>query len=120
MDLPAARARAGASIAAWNRRDLDAVIAHDADDIERVSPLVIDRLGRLGRPDGTLRGKAQPRARLARGKANPALHFTLDDVRGGVNAPCILPTREGGKRSADTMQLDAQGNCRRMIACYAP
>ena len=117
MDLPAARARAGASIAAWNARDLDAVLAHYHDDIELISPLVIDR---LGRPDGTLRGKAQPRARLARGKANPALHFTLDDVRPGVNAPCILPTREGGKRCADTMQLDAQGNCRRMIACYAP
>lgn len=117
MDLPAARARAEAWIAAWNARDLDAVLAHYHDDIELISPLVIDR---LGRPDGTLRGKQELRAYFARGMANPALHFTLDDVRLGVNALCILYTREGGKRCADTMQLDAQGHCRRMIACYAP
>jgi hypothetical protein len=100
MDRPTARAEAW--IAAWNARDLDAVI------------------DRLGRPDGTLRGKPELRACFARGMANPALHFTLDDVRLGVNALCILYTREGGKRCADTMQLDAQGHCRRMIACYAP
>jgi ketosteroid isomerase-like protein len=117
MDLPAARARAEAWIAAWNARDLDAVLAHYHDDIELISPLVIDR---LGRPDGTLQGKQELRACFARGKANPALRVTRADLRLGVNALCILYTREGGKRCADTMQLDAQGHCRRMIACYAP
>jgi ketosteroid isomerase-like protein len=117
MDLPAARTKAEGWVAAWNARDLDAVLAHYHDSIELVSPLVVERLGRA---DGTLRGKAELRAYFARGMANPALHFTLDDVRLGVNALCILYTREGGKRCADTMQLDGDGLCLRMIACYAP
>ena len=115
MDRPTARAEAW--IAAWNARDLDAVLAHYHDDIELISPLVIDR---LGRPDGTLRDKQELRACFARGMANPALHFTLDDVRLGVNALCILTTRDGDERCADTVQLDAQGHCRRMIARSAP
>lgn len=113
----AALAKAESWVAAWNARDLDAVLAHYRDDIELISPLVIDR---LGRPDGTLRGKDELRAYFARGMANPALHFSLEDVRVGVNALCILYTREGGRRCADTMQIDAQGLCWRMIACYAP
>ena len=117
MEHAAATAKAQSWVAAWNARDLEAVLAHYSDDIELISPLVIDRLGRA---DGTLRGKDELRAYFARGMANPALHFTLDDVRLGVNALCILYTREGGKRGADTMQLDAQGLCLRMIACYAP
>jgi ketosteroid isomerase-like protein len=117
MRPDAALAKAEAWVAAWNGRDLDAVLAHYSDEIELISPLVVERLGRA---DGTLRGKAELRAYFARGMGNPALHFTLGDVRLGVNAICILYTREGGKRCADTMQLDPQGLCRRMIACYAP
>lgn len=117
MTPETALAKARAWVAAWNARDLDAVLAHYSDDIELISPFVVQRLGRA---DGTLRGKAELRGYFATGMANPALHFTLDDVRIGVNALCLLYTREGGRRCSDTMQLDAMGACRRMIACTAP
>ena len=68
------------------------------------------------------RAKAERRgaASNARGMANTALQVTLDDQRLGVHAPCILPTREGGKRCADPMQRDGDGLCLRMIARDAP
>ena len=116
MTPETALAKAQAWVAAWNARDLEGVLAHYSDDIELISPFVVQR---MGRSDGTLRGKDELRGYFAIGMANPALHFTLDDVRLGVNAVCVLYTREGGRRCSDTMQLDAQGLCWRMIACYA-
>jgi len=107
---------ARAWVDAWNDRDLEAVLAHYADEVEVCSPLVVDR---LGRPDGKLRGKDELRSYFARGMANPDLRFTLVDVRIGVNAICVLYDRESGRRVADTMELDARGRAIRMTACYA-
>ena len=101
--------------AAWNRRDLEAVLAHYADGIEVISPLVVERLGRSG---GRWSDKDELRAYVVLGMANPDLAFRLVDVRVGVNAFCVLYDREGGMRVADTMELDAQGRVARMIACY--
>lgn len=103
-------------VAAWNARDLDAVLSHYAEDVEVRSPLVV---ARLGRPDGTLRGKEELRAYFARGMAKPDLRFELVDVRVGVNAVCVLYDRENGARVADTMDLGGDGRVRRMVACYA-
>lgn len=103
-------------VAAWNARDLDRVMAHYAHGVEVCSPLVVDRLGRA---DGILRGKDELRAYFARGMSNPALEFTLVDVRLGVNAMCKFYDRENGIRVADTMELDAAGQACRMVACYA-
>lgn len=103
-------------VAAWNARNLERVLAHYADEVELRSPLVVERLGRA---DGTLRGKEELRAYFARGMASPELRFELVDVRVGVNAVCVLYDRENGIRAADTMDLDAQGRVRRMVACYA-
>lgn len=101
---------------AWNRRDLEAVLAHYADGIELRSPLVVKRLGRA---DGTLRGKTELRAYFAVGMSNPALRFEFEDVRICVNAMTILYRRDKGIRASDTMELDGEGRAVRMIACYA-
>lgn len=103
-------------IAAWNRRDLEAVLAHYAEDVEVISPLVVER---LGRKDGKLNGKAELRDYFATGMKNDALHFDYEDVRIGVGAMVVLYTRENGRRVADTMELDASGKAKRMVACYA-
>lgn len=116
MTLAEARHKAEAWIAAWNARDLGAVLEHYADDVVVCSPLVAKRLGRA---NGTLRGKDELSAYFATGLGNPALQFTLEDVRLGVNAMTVLYTRENGIRVADTMELNAQGRATRMTACYA-
>lgn len=100
---------------AWNRRDLDAVLEHYAEEVALCSPLVVRR---LGRPDGWLRGKDELRAYFARGMANPALRFDYHGVRIGVAAMTVLYGRENGIEVADTMELDAKGRAVRVIACY--
>ncbi|MEZ5752097.1 MAG: nuclear transport factor 2 family protein, partial [Paracoccaceae bacterium] len=59
---------------AWNRRDLDAVLDHYAEDVTIRSPLVAQR---VGTPDGVLQGKAALRAYFAICMRNPALSFSL-------------------------------------------
>ena len=109
-------ARAHAWVAAWNARDLDAVMEHYADDVRVCSPLVAQRLGHA---DGVLLGAKALRAYLARGMDNPALHFRLEDVRVGLNAMTVLYTRENRMRVADTLELGPDLKATRMTACYA-
>lgn len=100
---------------AWNRRDLDAVMAHYAEDIRVCSPLVVHRLNRA---DGILCGKDELRNYFALGMKNAALHFTLEDVRLGVNCATILYRREKGIRVSDTVEFNADLYISRMTACY--
>jgi ketosteroid isomerase-like protein len=51
-------------IAAWNHRDLEAIMAHYDDEIEFYSPLIAERLGIAS---GRLDGKAALRDYFARG-----------------------------------------------------
>lgn len=111
-----AEAKARDWCAAWNARDLDAVMAHYAEAVALCSPLVVKRLGRA---DGWLRGKGEVRAYFERGMGNPALRFDLEDVRLGVNAMVVLYRRENGMRVADASELDEAGLIRRMVAGYA-
>ena len=61
-----ARQFAAAWIGAWNRHDLDAVLAHCADDIELTAP-------RLPAPSNRLRGKTAVAAWWAPALTAPAL-----------------------------------------------
>ena len=54
MTLTQAQAFATEWVAAWNRHDVDAVLAHYADDFTMTTPM-IQKL--LGVPTGTLQGK---------------------------------------------------------------
>lgn len=100
---------------AWNRRDLDGIMHHYADDVELSSPTVIKRWGIA---DGWLRGKDKVRENFAIGVKAPDLHFELLDVLVGVNAMCVLYRRETGALVTDLVELDANGKGRRVIACY--
>ena len=101
---------------AWNRRELDAVLDHYAEDVEVCSPLVVKRMGRA---DGVLHGKDELRAYFGRGMTNDKLRFEFEDVRLGAGWMTVLYTRENGMRVSDTMKLDADGRAVQMIACYA-
>lgn len=111
----AARALAAAWVDAWNRRDLDAILAHYADDVALCSPRVVERTGAA---DGWLRGKDALRRYFAVGAAVPGLRFELVDVAVGVGAVTVVYRRETGALVTDTCELDAGGRIARVVACY--
>ena len=116
MEYDAAVNKAKAWVDAWNARDLDAVMAHYAEDVAVCSPLVVKRLGIA---DGWLRGKSALREYFATGRGNAALRFEFEDVRFGVGAMVVLYRRENGMRVSDTVEFNAEGEITRMVACYA-
>jgi len=103
---------------AFNRGDLEAILAHYAPGIEHVSPTV-RRL--LGRPDGTVRGIADLRRfyEAALQAAGPGLTYTLHSVHDGVGGCTIVYGRSGGKLVAETFLLDAAGRIRWSFVAHA-
>jgi ketosteroid isomerase-like protein len=77
IDTPeAAREFAERWADSWNRRDLESVLEHFADDVVFISPTALALLG-----DGTVRGKAALRAYWAAALSRIAsLHFAVDRV----------------------------------------
>jgi 2-hydroxychromene-2-carboxylate isomerase len=112
----AARRSATAWVNAWNHRDLDAIVAHYADDVQVCSPRVLERTGSR---DGWLRGKDALRAYFALGLTIPGLHFDLVDVTVGIGAMTVIYRRETGVLVTDTCELNAEGRIVRMVACYS-
>jgi ketosteroid isomerase-like protein len=94
-------------IVAWNRRDLDAIMAHYAEDVEFRSPLIQSRLGIA---EGRLNGKAQVRAYFAKGlETNLSLRFELLQVLMGVDSVTTYYRRENGLLAAEVVVLDTSG-----------
>jgi hypothetical protein len=100
---------------AWNRRDLEAIMAHYAEDVALSSPAVVTRMGRT---DGWLRGQVKVREYFEIGLRNPDLHFELLDVLFGVNTICMIFRRETGVTVSDIFELDDQDRVIRLLACY--
>ena len=100
---------------AWNRRDLEAILSHYTDDVVLTSPMVVQR---LGRPDGTVHGKAELRDYFARGLRASGLRFQLQDVLLGVEGMAVVYRRETGALVTDVVELDAAGKGRRVHAYY--
>jgi hypothetical protein len=101
--------------AAWNRRDLDAVMSHYADDVALCSPTIVRR---WGIENGWLHGRARVRENFAIGIAVPGLRFELVDVLTGVASMCVIYRRETGQLVSDTVELDDAGKAVRVVACY--
>lgn len=88
LDPQHARQFAERWIEAWNRHDLDAVLAHFSDDFEFSSPLISQF---TGENSGRLAGKDAVRAYWKTGLSRlPDLHFELVDVFTGVGGLTIL------------------------------
>lgn len=102
-------------IEAWNRHDLDAVLAHFSDDFEFSSPSIRQFFGEAS---GRLTGKASVRpywqAALSR---LPDLHFELVHVFTGVDCLMILYRGHRGL-SVEIFQLGADGRAVRGQALY--
>ena len=115
LDQAQARSIAQSWCAAWNRRDLEAVMRHYADEVELNSPRVVERLGTAS---GWLKGKNALRAYFAAGMKSADLRFELVEVLLGVSAMSIVYRRESGMLVSDTMELDEQFRGRRITVCY--
>lgn len=111
----AARAFAQDWIAAWNARDLDAVLAHYSEDCTFASPLVARF---AGEPGGRLSGKPSLRAYWTTALAAlPSLHFELVDVLTGMDCLTILYRGHRGL-TAEVLELGADGRVVRGLALY--
>lgn len=102
-------------IDAWNRHDLDAVLAHFSDNFEFSSPLIRHF---ADEPSGKLIGKEAVRAYWNIGLTRlPDLHFELIDVLAGVNCLTILYRGHRGL-TAEVLQIGSDGLAVRGQALY--
>lgn len=98
-------------IAAWNRRDVEAVLAHYTDDVVFTSPTAQRVIGR-----GRVEGKADLRAYWTAALAKiGALQFTLDRALwdGATHTLVIVYVSkrpDETKRAAELFRFDEGGN----------
>lgn len=88
-------------MAAWNARDLEAVLAHFSDDAMFSSPVAL----RMGHGiDGVLTGKDAIRQYWTAALAlKPALPFTVRSVHAGVNVLAIAFDMHDGKQRTEIL-----------------
>jgi len=103
-------------IAAWNRLDVEAVLAHYAEEVEFLSPLA-ERVTGAGRVVGRSALRAYWTQALS---TRPDLHFELEDVLVGAGCLTILYRNHRGERVAETVEFDPQHKVARSYACYRP
>jgi hypothetical protein len=104
-------------IAAWNAHDLDAIVAHYADDVTFASPFVA---ALTGEESGVIRGRAALRDYFRRGlEAYPDLRFDLHAALPGVSSVALHYASVGGRTAIETMELDAEGAVVRVAAHYS-
>jgi predicted ester cyclase len=102
---------------AWNAHDLDSIMAHYDDAVELTSPAAAQILKSA---DGKVIGKSNLRAYFQRGlEAYPELHFKLEDVLWGLNSVVLYYTNQRGTRTAEFMELTANGKVTRVVANYS-
>ena len=103
-------------VEAWNRRDLEAILEHYAEDVEICSPRATEL---AGRSDGRVVGKERLREYFSTGlRRIPNLHLDLVEVLIGVRAMTVVYRRENGALVTDCSELNDQGKIVRMTACY--
>jgi ketosteroid isomerase-like protein len=110
------RALAAAWVDAWNRRDVDAILARYSDDVVLTSPLTARWFGRA---DGSLHGDAELRDYLAvEFQAAPNLHLEVHHTLVGVDGVTVVYRREDGALVAEVMIINDAGRIRRAWAFY--
>jgi hypothetical protein len=113
MNAQQAEAFAKDWIAAWKRRDAEAVLSHYSDDVEFQSPLVVML---LGDPSGTVRGKQHLREYFQKVlTAFPEPPNTeLLGVYQGVES-LLVHFQVGGSKGIEVMELNQKERIRRAI-----
>jgi len=107
MTLPEPSAYAAAWAAAWNARDLDAVLALFHDDVVFSSPVAARVLPETG---GTVRGKDELRRYWSTALPQvPDLHFTVERVFAGVSVIVVSYRNQRGDLVDEVLVLDDDG-----------
>jgi len=102
--------------AAWNARDIDAIVALYADDIEFSSPYIM-ALGFSA--DGVILGKAMLRAYVERAlERAPQLTFTPEALYVGARGHTLIYRNHRGERAAEVHEMDPAGLIVRADATY--
>lgn len=87
----------------WNAHDLEAVLAHFADDVVFTSPVAARLVPDSG---GVVRGKEALRAYWSAGlAATPDLRFELESVFAGVDTIVIVFRNQAGARRCEVVVL---------------
>ena len=103
-------------IDAWNRHDLDGIMAHYAEDVMFTSPFVATL---ANEPSGTLQSATALRAYFSKGlAAYPNLQFELLDVLTGVTSVTLYYRSVQGKLAAEVMKLNGAGLIARVDVHY--
>jgi len=104
-------------IAAWNNRDMEAILSHYDENFEFASPLIIKVVGEAS---GRLKGKAAIRAYWTKALSQrPNLHFELLTLFAGVNSVVLHYQNQEGRCSAEAFEFGAGGKVIRSFANYA-
>lgn len=101
---------------AWSKRDVDAICALYADDIEFSSPYI----AALGfAPDGIIVGKVMLRAYVERAlERAPNLTFKPEGLFVGARGHTLLFRTHRGERMAESHEMDGAGLIVRADATY--
>lgn len=103
-------------VAAWNRHDIEAVLAHYTDDFEMTTPMI---RAMAGIDSDTLCGKRAVgdywRAAL---KKVPDLHFTILEVACGAETVSIYYQAVRNKRAIETFFFNQAGMVYKAAAAY--
>jgi hypothetical protein len=116
MDAEKAQAFAREWVKAWNDHNLEAILAHYAEDVVFHSPRI--RVV-TGKDVESVRGKAELRAYWGAALERLRnLYFEIDQVLPGSDALTILYTNERSQYVAETFVFGADGKVRQSIAAY--
>jgi hypothetical protein len=103
-------------IAAWNSRDLDAIMSHYAENVVLISPTAAKL---LEDPSGTVKGDTALRNYFKRGlEVYPNLHFELLDVMFGLSSVVVCYKNQKGTKIAEFMEFGKEGRVTRVVASY--
>ena len=107
---------AAAWVEAWNRHDLERILAHYDEDVVMTSPFIAEL---TGDPTATIRGKATLRAYWHEALARfPDLRFELIGVYAGVEGLAIHYRSIRGLLACEVLTLNADGRISRAAAHY--
>ncbi|HEX4006086.1 MAG TPA: nuclear transport factor 2 family protein [Acidobacteriaceae bacterium] len=102
-------------IAAWNARDLAAILRHYAPTVVLTSPVAARVTGQA-----TVTGIDALSRYFARGlELYPELRFGLHDVFTGHSSVVLLYANQSGTRTAEWMDFNEEGQVIRVVAQYA-
>ena len=103
-------------IAAWNSRDLDAIMSHYDLGVVLLSPVAAKV---LDDPSGTVEGSTALRNYFKRGLGlYPNLHFELLDVMWGLSSIVVYYKNQKGTRTAEFIEFGKNGKIIRVVANY--